>query len=87
MKKKILRFMATAFALPLFLSSCVVAMSHQVTGNPLGTKEGYIKSSPVAKDNDIGIAAAAKKGGITKIATVDVKYYASGKIAVKVTGE
>jgi hypothetical protein len=87
MKKKILKFVGVAFAVPLFLSSCVVAMSHQVTGNPVGTKEGYVKSSPVAKDNDIGIAAAAKKGGITKIATVDIKYFASGKIAVTVTGE
>ena len=87
MKKNILKYLGVAFAIPLFLSSCVIATSHQVTGNPVGTKEGYVKTSPALKNNDIGIAAAAKKGGITKIATVDVKYYSSGKIAVTVTGE
>lgn len=87
MKKKIIKLAGIAVSIPLLLSSCVVVSSHQVTGNPVGSKEGYVKTGWFKVNNDVGIGEAAKKGGITKIATVDVKYYASGRISVRVTGE
>ncbi|MDX2174710.1 MAG: hypothetical protein SFY56_16520 [Bacteroidota bacterium] len=73
-------------AVPVIMSSCVVMSTHRTTGNPVGTKEGFVKSKNIG-NSDAGIAAAAKKGGITKIATVDVFYYSNGKLGVKVTGE
>jgi hypothetical protein len=72
--------------LPVLLSSCVVWSSHTITGNPVGTKVGYVKSS-LTTDFDAGIGAAAKSGKISKISTVDVKLYMSGKMSVRVTGE
>lgn len=88
--KKILKSAAIALAIPFMMESCVLAISHQVTGNPVGSKEGTVKTKPFAKVSDVGVAAAAKKGGITKIATVDVKYvyyvfYMGTKVTV--TGE
>lgn len=73
-------------ALPVCLSSCLVMTRHQTTGNPIGTKEGYVKGRLVG-NNDIGIATAAKKGGISKIGSVDIYYYATGRVAIRVTGE
>jgi len=83
MKKRTLLVMA---ALPLLLSSCVIYSEHYATGNPVGTKIGTHKSK-LRKDFNHGIAYAAKTGGISKIATVDMKQYMSGKIKVTVTGE
>lgn len=73
-------------ALPLLMSSCVIMSSHHTTGNPIGTKVGFVKSK-LTKSFDVGIAAAAKEGKITKIGSVDIKFYSTGKISVKVTGE
>ncbi len=75
------------FALPLLLGSCVIYSRHYTTGNPVGTKEGFIKSRVIVLDQDMGIGAAAKRGNITKIATVDIKVYASGLFSIRVTGE
>lgn len=71
------------------LTSCVMSSAHYTTGNPVGTKVGFITVKPqgVKKVADAGISAAAKAGGITKIGTVDIKTYSSGTIKVKVTGE
>lgn len=82
-KTKTLACIAT---LPFLLGSCVVMSNHHTTGNPIGTKQGFVKSKLVG-NFDAGIAAAAKKGGITKIGSVDFKYYSNGKISVTVTGE
>jgi hypothetical protein len=88
MKKNILKYLGIALAAPVFLSSCIIATSHQVTGNPVGTKEGYAKAKyGMGDDNDAGISAAAKNGGISKIATVDVKIYSDGSVKTIVTGE
>lgn len=84
MKK--VKTLALIAALPLFLGSCVVSSFHETTGNPIGTKTGYVKSK-LAGNFDIGIGTAAKEGKITKIGSVDVKYYSNGKISVLVTGE
>lgn len=73
-------------ALPVMLGSCVVMSQHTTTGNPIGTKVGFVKSKLIG-NFDAGIAAAAKQGGITKIGSVDIKYYATGKLSVTVTGE
>ena len=73
----------------LSLSSCVVYQSHDTTGNPVGSKKG-VSESKIAKSFDAGIAAAAKDGGITKIATVDygVKVgLISTTYKIKITGE
>ncbi|MGZ3899608.1 MAG: hypothetical protein ACXVNM_04530 [Bacteroidia bacterium] len=78
--------LALVAIMPLMMSSCLIMSTHHTTGNPIGTKEGYVKSK-MAGNFDAGIGAAAKKGGITKIGSVDIYYYSSGKFAVKVTGE
>lgn len=72
--------------MPLFMGSCVVYSNHVTTGNPIGTKQGYVKSK-LAGNFDGGLAAAAKQGKITKIGSVDYKLYSTGKFSVTVTGE
>ncbi len=54
-------------------TSCVVGYEHQITGNPVGTKKGVVKSNAFKMNNDYSIRKAAKKAGINKIATVDIK--------------
>jgi hypothetical protein len=66
------KFIMAILSMPLLMNSCIVASSHYTTGNPIGTKKGYVKSSLVG-DFDAGLAAAAKKGKITKIGSVDIK--------------
>tara|TARA_R110000868_G_scaffold300001_4_gene560312 strand:+ start:371 stop:763 length:393 start_codon:yes stop_codon:yes gene_type:complete len=69
----------TLVAMILFLASCGVSgpamnMKALVTKNPVGTKVGIAEKKVwfgLAFDVDLGIAAAAKKGNITKVATVD----------------
>lgn len=69
----------TLVAMIFFLASCGVSgpamnMKALVTKNPVGTKVGIAEKKVwfgLAFDVDLGIAAAAKKGNITKIATVD----------------
>lgn len=80
-------------ALPACLSSCLVMTEHRTTGNPIGSKEGYHKGR--LGDTEIGISVAAKKGGISKVGSVDVYHYGFRyygmpfvlKTAVRVTGE
>lgn len=84
MKK--LRLIPIIAALPLFMASCVIMEHHVTTGNPIGTKEGIVKSKLVG-NFDGGIGAAAKQGGITKIGSVDIYLLSTGKFIVKVTGE
>lgn len=82
-KKKFLLFIA---AMPLFMNSCIVQSMHTTTGNPIGTKQGYVISKMFG-DFDAGLAAAAKQGKISKIGSVDIKRYAMGRLSVNVTGE
>lgn len=74
--KKFTRFLPV-LALGLFsLTSCVQS-TYLVTDNPIGTKKGEVRLKFFAKDNDISIEAAAKKGKISKISVVEMKttYY------------
>lgn len=101
MKKAKMLSLASAFA--MLMTSCVVISTHETTGNPIGTKVGYIKGRTFGKLNT-AVAEAAKKGGITKIGSVDINYYWSlfsqinakyyllgyrpfGKVSIRVTGE
>lgn len=61
-------------ALPIIMSSCIVMSTHETTGNPIGKKVGYVKGRTFGKLNT-SIAEAAKKGGITKIGSIDINYY------------
>lgn len=55
------------------LSSCVVYQTHTVTGNPIWTKKGVAKASALKPNAAFTMQAAAKKGKITKIGSVDTK--------------
>ena len=70
------------------ISSCTVAVNHQVTGNPIGTKVGVAKSK-VFGNSDYSIQAAAKNGKITKIGSVDIttKIFIFPIVKTTVTGE
>lgn len=72
-------------ALPLLMGSCVIQSYHLTTGAPIGTKEGFVKST--RHSFDAGFSAVAKEAKITKIGSVDYKLYSNGKFSVKVTGE
>ncbi len=66
MKSKIFALAgATVFA----LSSCTVGQQYQVTGAPIGSKEGMAKSKIIGK-SDFSVKAAAENGGITTIGAV-----------------
>jgi hypothetical protein len=69
----------TLVAMILFMASCGVSgpamnMKALITKNPVGTKVGIAEKKiwfGLAFDVDLSITAAAKKGNITNIATVD----------------
>lgn len=81
------------------LSSCAISGPYTypkalVTQNSVGTKVGVAEKKAyfgiMFGSADLGIVAAAKKGNITKIATVDqeiVSGYIVTKYRTKVTGE
>jgi len=73
MKKTIKLTLFTAIA--SCLMSCSVTSPLMVTNNPVGDKVGTSKITCMFGyfcNGDGGIQAAAKNGGISKIATVDV---------------
>lgn len=59
--------------LTIGMSSCVVYETHTVTGNPIGTKRGVAKASAFKPNAVYTMQAAAKKGKITKIGSVDTR--------------
>jgi hypothetical protein len=77
--KKGIAFLVVSIALAAL--SCCSSMTWPLaaTANPVGSKIGEAKVSllfgtiPLKKDQDGGIYAAARNGGITLISTVDVK--------------
>ena len=75
MKK--LGLLAVVFIAALVLQSCSVAAPVLVTDNAVGSKVGEAKYKVILgfppMKADAGIATAAKNGGITKVATVDIK--------------
>lgn len=59
--------------LALSMTSCVVYETHTVTGNPIGTKRGVAKASAFKPNANFTMQAAAKKGKINKIGSVDTR--------------
>ncbi|MCR5495508.1 MAG: TRL-like family protein [Treponema sp.] len=98
MKKVIVSTLAAA-ALALAATSCVTTEPTMVTSNTIGSKVGEVTTMylcgtlplPFDQGANGGTAAAAKAGGITKVATVDTKTYNLLNLIVKktivVTGE
>ncbi len=91
--KKALKYSIVIVAL-CSLASCSVTGPLMVTDNPVGTKRGEASRKiflGIAFGNtDLSIATAAKKGGISKVATVDWKVKGglfSQTFSTVVTGE
>lgn len=98
MKKVIVSTLAAA-ALAIAATSCVTTEPCMVTSNTIGDKVGEVTTTyfagmlplPFDQGDNGGTAAAAKAGGITKVATVDIKTFNLLNLIVKktvvVTGE
>ena len=98
MKKVIVSTLAAA-ALAIAETSCVTTEPRMVTSNTIGDKVGEVTTTyfagvlplPFDQGDNGGTAAAAKAGGITKVATVDIKTFNLLNLIVKktvvVTGE
>lgn len=85
------------------MASCSTTVPVAATNNPIGSKEGTsttncvfgmagpgLLSSGIVTNKKYSIADAAKQGGISKIATVDIKttsYIFFTKATIIVTGE
>ncbi|MDI9341773.1 MAG: TRL-like family protein [Sediminibacterium sp.] len=60
------------------LSSCSITLPVNASGEPIGKKVGTAKANVIlgmAFNADASIKSAAKNGGITKVATVDIKHF------------
>ena len=98
MKKVIVSTLAAA-VLAIAATSCVTTDPCMVTSNSIGAKTGEVTTTyffgmlpfPFDQGENGGTAAAAKAGGISKVATVDIKTYDLLGLIVKktvvVTGE
>lgn len=53
------------------MASCTVSRNYQLTGQPMGTKEGVAKSK-IFGNSDTSIRTAAEKGKITTIGAVEI---------------
>ena len=92
--KKFLRALAIAVC-ALALTACTTVIPYAATSNTVGSKVGEATYElyfgiPWPMEQDFGIQAAAKNGGITKISTVDIKWYNAlfiQKFTTVVTGE
>jgi uncharacterized protein YdbL (DUF1318 family) len=64
-------------AVVAMMSSCALTLPVNATSNPVGNKVGEATATGYLGflffNADASIRAAAKKGGITKISTVDIK--------------
>lgn len=66
------------FVVTLLLASCSIVLPVNASGAPIGKKVGTAKANIILGlyfGQDAGIQTAAKNGGITKVATVDVKRF------------
>ncbi|HRG57468.1 MAG TPA: TRL domain-containing protein [Bacteroidia bacterium] len=74
--KKIKTVLASA-AVALFMASCSYTAPAMLTQNSVGTKvgksSGTVYLGVLSFGADWGLQTAAKNGGISKIATVDIK--------------
>ena len=76
MKKNLIKGIS-ALALAVTMTSCSITLPVNATSNTVGSKVGKAKGTVVlgfSFDEDASIRTAAKKAGITKISTVDIKY-------------
>ncbi len=73
--KKIIYTAAACVAMGL--SSCSITMPVAISSNPIGAKTGSAKADVYLGvfcfGGDASIQSAAKNGGITRVATVDMK--------------
>lgn len=64
-------------AIAALMTSCAVTLPVNATSNPVGKKVGVAKATGYLGvlffDQDASIRTAAKNGGISRIATVDIK--------------
>jgi hypothetical protein len=80
-------FILSTALLTLLLTGCgtMPVLSYyepfKVTNNPIGSKVGEVE------DSDGGILQAAQNGGITRIATVDIRHRSDGTVTIIVSGE
>lgn len=77
MLKKITQSVAVCLAV-LFMTACSITSPLTATSNPVGKKIGTAKAKIIfgmVFGGDYSVMTAAKNGGITKIATVDVKTF------------
>lgn len=91
---KKMKFAAGVCVAVLLMSACSITAPLAATSNPLGKKVGTAKATIILGfcfGGNYGIETAAKNGGITKVSTVDVRYYnALGIVQTRktiVTGE
>ncbi len=63
------KFLMLAGSIMYIMSSCTLGQQYQVTGAPIGSKEGVAKTKIIG-NQDISIKAAAENGGITTIGAV-----------------
>ena len=70
-------FFAAGLCLVAGLSSCSITLPVAVSSNPIGAKTGSAKADVFLRvfsfGGDASIQTAAKSGGITRVATVDMK--------------
>ncbi len=63
----------------LVCSSCTITLPVAVSSNPIGTKMGTATAdvylAVLSFGGDASILTAAKKGGITRVSTVDMKVF------------
>ncbi len=89
MKK--IKIVALGLAVAFLFSACSYTLpGGQATSNDLGSKVGTATMTmyfglPFPLQQDAGVRAAAKNGGITKISTVDVQYYTLFNVITRVS--
>jgi hypothetical protein len=77
MIKKI-KLTASVLAAAAILTSCSITMPVNASGAPIGNKVGTARANVIlglAFNADASIKKAAKNGGITRVATVDIKTF------------
>lgn len=103
--KKIIKSIAVILSITIF-ASCSTTLPYEVTNNPIGTKVGKSSTATIFGweggwfnrpsstgwrfNKNYSIYDAAKKGGITRVATVDLKttsFILYRKYELIVTGE
>jgi hypothetical protein len=76
-------------SLMMLMSSCTIYHGIQITGNPMGTKEGKAATKFLSLSQDISVKKAAENGKIKSIGAVEIKqkYFILPWTVTKVYGE